>query len=165
MLKVAYAYGLGRALAETNIDELLKEAEELGLDKEAFVGALAKGLGSMAGALTKGLKAGGTKLFGKALTPTLETGAKFAPKGATTTSLAKQFGQPTAMTSKLNGPGSAWQAFKQPVQDAWKGLTPGQRTGTKFVGGLAGYHALSTGQNAVRQSNPRDWQNQEDWQQ
>ena len=64
MLKTAYQLGIQRALDEINVNQLVKEAQELGIDVEkiAFLGTLANvGKAALSGAKTigsAGLRAG-----------------------------------------------------------------------------------------------------------
>lgn len=60
MLKTAYQMGVKKAFDEENIDELLKEAEELGIDLEKL--ALLGGLANIGKALWSGGKALGSGL-------------------------------------------------------------------------------------------------------
>ena len=125
MIKTAYQIGLQTALQEENFDQLLKEAQELGLDLEKIA---IPGMGAL-----KGLW-GGAKTFGK----NLAGGVKGLYQGAT-----KAPGTSGAQLSLFNNAGQAaakgaTPGFMSRMKGAWGALTPGQQQAMKLTGAGAG---------------------------
>lgn len=113
MLKIAYQLGVQQALQEEDLDRLVKEAAELGIDLEklAFLGALTTG----AKALGSGLKTMGQGTW-KGL-----KGSLASTKGFGLTNRA-------TLAAKDVGTGAA---------KAWKGMSPLQQRMLMGAGGTA----------------------------
>jgi len=123
MLKIAYQLGVQEAFSEGNIDRLIKEAEELGVDTEklsGWLGMLGRGLTSGTKALGGGLKALGTG--------TMKTVRNLRPQMQTW------------------GAGSGMRrALQHGVGGAWKGMSPLQRKMLIGAGGVGAGAALLPG--------------------
>jgi len=122
MLKLAYQIGQQQALEEENIDRLVKEAQELGIDLSKLgmpgLAAMGKGLMSGAKALGSGVRSGASGIV---------AGAK---SGLTNT---KGFGLANRATLAAKGAGSG-------AANAWKNMSGLQKkmlAGTGVAGATA----------------------------
>jgi hypothetical protein len=129
MLKIAYQLGVQKALQEEDLDRLVKEAQELGIDLEklAIPGlsslvtgakALGSGLGTMGGAAGRAAK-GLYQSTAQGLKGSSHLGAKGKAGGAL-------FGARTSGAGKIMG-------------DAWKGTSPLQKKMMMGTGGAGLY--------------------------
>lgn len=124
MLKIAYQMGVQQALSEEDVDRLVKEAQELGIDleKTAWLGALGKGLATGAKALGGGLK-------------TMGGGALQAGRGAMQgVKASRGLGLGQKARGALFGAGGH-------MGKAWKGMSPLQQKMMMGAGG-AGLYAM-----------------------
>lgn len=119
MLKIAYHLGVQQALQEEDLERLVKEAAELGIDLEKLaipgLGAIGQGLATGAKALGSGLRAGGK-------------GVWEGLKGG----LANTKGFGLANRASLAARGAGAGAAK-----AWQGMSPLQRKMLMGTGGGA----------------------------
>lgn len=126
MLKIAYQMGVQKALQEEDLDKLIKEAQELGIDleKTAWLGALTTGLTTGAKALGGGLKTMGGAVMraGKGLRTGFGRG------------MQQGMGVRNALGRGLSGAG-------RQMGTAWKGMSPLQRKMLMGAGG-AGLYAM-----------------------
>lgn len=124
MLKIAYRIGVQKALQNEDIDRLVKEAAELGIDLEK----LGFGLGSLvtgAKALGGGLSAAGRGAMGA---------GKAVAKGFSRGRAGGQ-GMMSSLGRGLKGAGGQ-------MTGAWKGMSPLQQ---KMLMGAAGTAAIGAG--------------------
>jgi len=130
MLKHAYQMGIQKALNDGNAAQLLKEAQEMGIDLEklAFWGALGQGL---LGAGKAGLGLG--KTLGKGTYGALRSGVQSA-RGLS------QQGTGTALRTGARDAGGG-------LRNMWSGMSSGQQAATAGLGGLAAGGAMFGGDN------------------
>jgi hypothetical protein len=129
MLKIAYQMGVQKALSEGDVNKLVKEAQELGIDLEklgwgALLGGIGRGLSTGAKALGGGLKAMGGAV-GRAGSGFRAGFGRGMQQGA---------GVRSALGRGLSGAG-------RQVGAAWKGLDPLQKKMMLGAGG-AGLYAM-----------------------
>lgn len=113
MLKIAYQSGVRKALCEEDLEVLVKEAQELGLDWEKLavpgLGAVGKGLSALGG---------GMKAMGSTVRPALAGGKMYANAGMLKSPLMQQ-SIPTLQRG-LHG-------FSKIMGNKWKSLDPLQK--------------------------------------
>lgn len=129
MLKIAYQMGVQQAFSEEDVDRLVKEAQELGIDleKTAWLGALGKGLATGAKAL-----GGGLSTMGRAAAGGLKAGRGMAQQ--TMAGGGKLLGRGGALSAGARGVGGQ-------LGQAWKGMSPLQQKMMMGAGG-AGLYAM-----------------------